>query len=158
MDRLLRDPDLPVISLTLKYALFAFIATLANMATQYGSFSVYGGVFSLYVAMAFGTLAGLVVKYILDKKYIFNYVVANRREDVRKFILYSLMGVFTTLIFWGFEIAFNTLFASAAAKYWGAAIGLAAGYTTKYQMDRKYVFTAPQSGNKNRSGSSTSSI
>jgi len=137
-----------VISLTLKYALFAFIATLVNMATQYVSFSVYGGALRLYVAMAFGTLAGLVVKYVLDKKYIFNYVVANRREDVRKFILYSLMGVFTTLIFWGFEIAFNALFSSAAAKYWGAAIGLAVGYTTKYQMDKKYVFTAAQSSKK----------
>ena len=130
-----------MISLTLKYAMFACIATLANLVTQYASFSVYEGGYSLYVAMAFGTLTGLIVKYFLDKKYIFHYVVANRREDLQKFVLYSLMGVLTTLIFWGFEITFNALFTSAAAKYWGAVIGLAVGYTTKYHMDKRYVFT-----------------
>lgn len=129
-----------MISLTLKYALFACIATLVNVTVQYASLSLYSGSYSLYAAMAFGTLAGLVVKYILDKNYIFNYVVANRRDDANKFILYSLMSVFTTLIFWGFEIAFDAVFASEAAKYWGAVLGLALGYTTKYQLDKRYVF------------------
>jgi putative flippase GtrA len=50
------------------------------------------------------------------------------------------MGVFTTLIFWGFEIAFDAVFASEVAKYWGAVLGLALGYTTKYQLDKRYVF------------------
>lgn len=130
-----------MISLTLKYALFACIATLVNVATQYASLSVYNRTFSLYIAMAFGTLGGLVVKYVLDKRYIFNYTVVNRRDDANKFLLYSLMGVFTTFIFWGCEIAFNAFFASEAAKYWGAVLGLALGYTTKYQLDKRYVFT-----------------
>lgn len=130
-----------MIPLALKYALFACIATLVNVATQYASLSVYNRTFRLYVAMAFGTLAGLVVKYVLDKNYIFNYTVVNRRDDANRFLLYSLMGVFTTLIFWGVEIAFDAVFASETAKYWGAVLGLAVGYATKYQLDKRYVFT-----------------
>ncbi len=134
-----------MISLALKYALFAGAATLANVLTQYASLLLYDRTFGLYVAMAAGTLIGLVVKYILDKKYIFNYVVVNRQEDLRTFILYSAMGVLTTLVFWGTEIAFDALFASAAAKYWGAVVGLAVGYTTKYHLDKRYVFVTSRS-------------
>lgn len=134
-----------MISLALKYALFAGAATLANVFTQYASLLLYDRTFGLYVAMAAGTLTGLVVKYILDKKYIFNYVVVNRREDLRTFILYSTMGVLTTLVFWGTEIAFDALFVSAAAKYWGAVVGLVVGYTTKYHLDKKYVFVTSRS-------------
>ncbi len=134
-----------MISLALKYALFAGAATLANVLTQYASLLLYDRTFGLYVAMAAGTLIGLVVKYILDKKYIFNYVVVNRQEDLRTFILYSAMGVLTTLVFWGTEIAFDALFASAAAKYWGAVVGLAVGYTTKYHLDKRYVFITSRS-------------
>ncbi len=133
-----------MIALSLKYALFAAVATLANVATQYACLLLYDRAFSLYVAMASGTLVGLVVKYILDKKYIFNYVIVNRKHDLRTFILYSMMGVLSTLIFWGTEITFHALFASDAAKYWGAVVGLAIGYTTKYQLDRAYVFVPAQ--------------
>ena len=90
--------------------------------------------------MFFGTLTGLIAKYILDKKYIFYYVVKDKKEDSQKFILYSIMGVFTTLIFWGFEIGFDYIFDSEIAKYIGAIIGLSIGYITKYFLDKKFVF------------------
>jgi putative flippase GtrA len=67
-------------------------------------------------------------------------VVKDKKEDSQKFILYSIMGVFTTLIFWGFEIGFDYIFDSEIAKYIGAIIGLSIGYITKYFLDKKFVF------------------
>lgn len=126
--------------LVLKYSLFALIATIINLFTQFISLAIYSQDFSLYIAMFFGTLTGLIAKYILDKKYIFYYVVKDKKEDSQKFILYSIMGVFTTLIFWGFEIGFDYIFDSEIAKYIGAIIGLSIGYITKYFLDKKFVF------------------
>ena len=126
--------------LVLKYSLFALIATIINLFTQFISLAIYSQDFSLYIAIFFGPLTGLIVKYILDKKYIFYYVVKDKKEDSQKFILYSIMGVFTTLIFWGFEIGFDYIFDSEIAKYIGAIIGLSIGYITKYFLDKKFVF------------------
>jgi putative flippase GtrA len=123
-----------------KYSFFALIATIINLFTQFISLAIYSQNFSLYIAMFFGTLTGLIAKYILDKKYIFYYVVKDKKEDSQKFILYSIMGVFTTLIFWGFEIGFDYIFDSEIAKYIGAIIGLSIGYITKYFLDKKFVF------------------
>ena len=126
--------------LVLIYSLFALIATIINLFTQFISLAIYSQNFSLYIAMFFGTLTGLIAKYILDKKYFFYYVVKDKKEDSQKFILYSIMGVFTTLIFWGFEIGFDYIFDSEIAKYIGAIIGLSIGYITKYFLDKKFVF------------------
>ncbi|MGJ0318669.1 GtrA family protein [Aliarcobacter cryaerophilus] len=126
--------------LVLKYSFFALIATIINLFTQFISLAIYSQDFSLYIAMFFGTITGLIAKYILDKKYIFYYVVKDKKEDSQKFILYSIMGVFTTLIFWGFEIGFDYIFDSEIAKYIGAIIGLGIGYITKYFLDKKFVF------------------
>lgn len=90
--------------------------------------------------MFIGTVAGLVVKYVLDKKFIFFHVVENRKDDAKKFALYSLMGVFTTFIFWGTEIVFDALSQNQNAKYLGAVIGLSIGYIIKYFLDKKFVF------------------
>ena len=122
------------------YISFALISTIINLGFQYISFLVYQGFLALYVAMFLGTLAGLIVKYILDKKYIFFHTSKSKKDDGKKFILYSLMGVFTTFIFWGFEIGFDHFFASENAKYIGAVIGLSIGYVTKYFLDKKFVF------------------
>lgn len=126
--------------LVLKYSFFALIATIINLFTQFISLAIYSQNFSLYIAMFLGTLTGLITKYILDKKYIFYYVVKDKKEDSQKFILYSIMGIFTTLIFWGFEIGFDYIFDSEIAKYIGAIIGLSIGYITKYFLDKKFVF------------------
>ncbi len=126
--------------LAIKYTLFAVISTLFNLLFQYLSFLVYDDFASLYVAMFFGTLAGLVAKYILDKKYIFYHTPTDKKDDAKKFALYSFMGVFTTIIFWGTEIAFDTFSEDPNAKYLGAVIGLSIGYIIKYFLDKKYVF------------------
>jgi len=126
--------------LAIKYAIFAVISIFFNLLFQYFSFLIYSDFGELYVAMFFGTLSGLVVKYILDKKFIFYHTTTDQKDNVNKFTLYSLMGVFTTIIFWGTEIAFDTLFQYPNAKYLGAVIGLSIGYIVKYFLDKKYVF------------------
>lgn len=126
--------------LAIKYATFAAISTLFNLLFQWISFTFYEGFGALYVAMFFGTLAGLVAKYLLDKHYIFYHTPKDRKDDARKFMLYSFMGVFTTIIFWGTEIAFDALFGHPNAKYLGAVIGLSIGYVTKYFLDKRFVF------------------
>ncbi|MCK4975291.1 MAG: GtrA family protein [Sulfurimonas sp.] len=124
----------------IRYALFALVSTIVNILFQYLSFLVYEGFLDLYVAMFIGTVAGLVLKYILDKKYIFFHTPKSKKDDGKKFFLYSVMGVFTTFIFWGFEIGFDYMYESENAKYVGAVLGLSIGYVVKYFLDKKFVF------------------
>ena len=126
--------------LAIKYITFAVIATLVNLFSQYISFQLYDGLASLYVAMLFGTLTGLLAKFVLDKKWIFYYVDKDKKDNAKKLFLYSFTGVFTTIIFWGTEIAFNYLLQAPSAKYIGAVLGLTIGYVIKYFLDKKYVF------------------
>lgn len=124
----------------IKYSIFALISTIFNLLFQAMSFEIYDGVLALYIAMFMGTLAGLVAKYILDKKFIFYHTPKDKKDDAKKFALYSLMGVFTTMIFWGTEILFDTLFTTPNAKYMGAIVGLSIGYVIKYFLDKRFVF------------------
>ncbi len=129
-----------MIKLASKYGTFAAIATILNIVTQYISLQIYGGKFGIYIALAFGTIVGLIVKYTLDKKYIFYCKVESLKEDTWKFFLYSTMGVFTTLIFWFTELLFNYLWHVSFAKYVGAVVGLTMGYVIKYKLDKRFVF------------------
>ena len=126
--------------LALKYTLFAVLATAVNIGSQIVFLKIHQGTYSLYLAVAIGTLSGLVIKYVLDKFFIFYDPTKDIRENSCKFLLYSLMGVFTTLIFWAFEFGFHYLFQFEEAKFIGACLGLAIGYLTKYQLDKKFVF------------------
>lgn len=128
-------------SLALRYALFAALATMANLLTQESLLHGLGhGEKVLYVAMAGGTLVGLYIKYVLDKRYIFAYRTFDVSHDLRTFMLYGMTGVFTTLIFWGFELGFYHVFGTHAWRNVGAVVGLAIGYWLKYQLDRRFAF------------------
>lgn len=126
--------------IAIKYTLFALISTLLNLLFQYLSFQIYDRYGALYIAMFLGTLAGLITKYVLDKKFIFYHTPKDKKDDAKKFALYSFMGVFTTIIFWGTEIAFDRLLEGDYAKYIGAVIGLSIGYLIKYFLDKRFVF------------------
>ncbi|MCW8336801.1 GtrA family protein, partial [Vibrio paucivorans] len=76
-------------------------------------------------------LAGLIVKYVLDKKFIFQYTVETHSKDAITFFFYSAMGVVTTMIFWVTEYLFDAYFESKTMRYVGAVIGLSIGYITK---------------------------
>ena len=124
----------------LKYAIFAIISTIINISCQYISFLIYDGFLSLYIAMFLGTFFALLAKYILDKKYIFFYKTTTKKENAQKFLIYSSLGIITTIIFLAFEIGFDTYFNNENAKYIGAIIGLTIGYISKYFLDKKFVF------------------
>lgn len=126
--------------LALVYTILAAIATLANIGTQDLMTRVYGGAYGVTISMIAGTGVGLVIKYILDKRYIFRFRAENAAHDGKTFFLYTVMGLATTVIFWGFELGFDYLFATKHMRYVGGVIGLAIGYLIKYNLDKHYVF------------------
>ncbi len=140
--------------LIVKYAIFAVISIAFNLGSQFIVYQVAGQwraagiappIPDIYLALAAGTAVGLVVKYELDKHYIFFHRVMSLGGDLHTFVLYTAMGVVTTAIFWGVELFFYFTFAAASAKYWGGLLGLLIGYSCKYFLDRKLVFPAPAS-------------
>ncbi|GAB6043979.1 GtrA family protein [Endothiovibrio diazotrophicus] len=126
--------------IALAYALFALLATGANIAAQDLSIRLYYGAYGVLLSVIVGTGVGLVLKYVLDKKYIFKVKTAGLADDGRKFILYTAAGLVTTLIFWGFEFGFHWFFESKGYRYLGGVIGLAIGYWIKYHLDKRYTF------------------
>jgi hypothetical protein len=123
-----------------RYAAFAAVATVANLATQAAVIALYDGPFNIEVSILVGTAVGLPVKYVLDKRYIFEFTTASLAHDGRLLAIYALTGVLTTFIFWTTEYAFHWLFRSDAIRYAGGALGLAVGYLVKYRLDRRFVF------------------
>lgn len=122
-----------------RYVLFCFLATLVNLVTQRVFLEIIF-IDSYFVALFYGTFAGLITKYILDKNFIFNDFDNSLRNNSRKFSLYSFNGILTTLIFWGVESFFYFIFLTTFARELGAVIGLSIGYFLKYRLDKKYVF------------------
>lgn len=130
------------------YILFAIVSTILNLISQFLFLFFYDGFLKLYFAILIGTLSGLICKYILDKVYIFKFKSADKINEVKTFISYSLTGVFTTLIFWGTEIFFDLIFKYDFAKYIGAIVGLTIGYIIKFILDKKFVFNIKQNNNE----------
>jgi putative flippase GtrA len=139
-------PDMTLRTLILRYAAFAAIATLANLATQ--RLVLFGGTSAERFALALGagTAVGLVVKYVLDKRWIFGDTESDLKAHGRKFTLYTLMGLVTTAIFWGSEILFWMIWRTTAMRELGALLGLSIGYVVKYYLDRRFVFNRPGPG------------
>ena len=122
-----------------RYVMFAIVAMLANVATQ--EFVIRISRFApLTLSILAGTAAGFILKYILDKWFVFEDGFDGHSREVQKVALYGAFSVGTTLIFWGFEVAFWTIWKTDAAKYTGAVIGLAIGYAAKFALDRTFVF------------------
>lgn len=130
--------------LILRYSAFAVMAVLANLATQ--RLVLMGAdVTTLRFTMALmaGTLVGLVVKYVLDKRWIFFDATTGAKAQGKQFGLYALMGVATTVIFWVSETAAWMIWRTDIAREVGAVLGLTVGYITKYLLDRRFVFNRP---------------
>lgn len=128
-------------TLILRYTLFAIIATLVNLGVQRMVLSGGDSAGYFAAAVAAGTLAGLVVKYLLDKRWIFFDLSTGIGAHGRKFALYTVMGLVTTAIFWGTETLFWVLWRTDVMRELGAVAGLAVGYVVKYQLDRRFVFS-----------------
>lgn len=126
--------------LAITYFIFALIATAANIGAQDLVIRGYSGTFNIPLSIVLGTGVGLVVKYVLDKRYIFRFRARNAVHDGQTFVLYILMGLATTIIFWGLEFGFHHFFETKEMRYLGGIIGLVIGYLTKYFLDKRYVF------------------
>lgn len=128
-------------ALFLRYSFFAVAAICVNLAVQRCVF-LFGessGIFLL--AIASGTGAGLIVKYLLDKTWIFGDLCSGLAAHRTKFSLYSAMGIITTILFWCTEATFWIIWQTEMMRDLGALIGLSIGYVVKYQLDKRYVFT-----------------
>jgi putative flippase GtrA len=122
------------------YAVFALISIVANLGSQKLALLVYGGWMAVPLSVFVGTGVGLVVKFVLDKLWIFQYEHRNVAHGVTSFLLYSFMGLATTAIFWGFEFGADRVFGTETARLAGGFVGLVIGYMVKYRLDKQFVF------------------
>jgi putative flippase GtrA len=133
------QPLAPGPKLAIRYAAFGAISTIANIGTQALAFRL-APVAPLTLSMIAGTVLGFVVKYVLDKHWIFFDGFTSYGHEARKIVLYGLFGVAMTVVFWGTELGFLAIWQTSFAKYVGAVVGLAIGYTAKYLLDARFVF------------------
>jgi putative flippase GtrA len=124
-----------------RYVLFAIVAGAANLATQAIVFDL-APIQPLALSILLGTGAGFVVKYLLDKHWIFFDRSDGIANEIYKIVLYGGFSVAMTLIFWGFEIAFLAIGGTSLAKYIGAVIGLTIGNLLKFLLDSTITFNA----------------
>ena len=132
------------VEIIIRYGSFAALAILLNLATQRAMFWLFGAalgpVVATTIAMAMGTGVGLVVKYLLDKRWIFADPSTGIANHTRKFGLYTFFGGFTTAMFWATEGSFYAIYGTHTMREVGAVIGLVTGYVLKYFLDKRFVF------------------
>ncbi|MFP6556770.1 GtrA family protein [Paraburkholderia sp. B3] len=127
-------------SLATWYAIFALLSMAANLGSQKIVWRLYEGPFAIALAVCIGTGTGLIVKYALDKAWIFRYEHRSVTHGIQTFSRYVAMGLATTAIFWAMEFGSDALFHSETARLAGGALGLVLGYFAKYQLDKRFVF------------------
>jgi putative flippase GtrA len=123
----------------LRYVLFAVLAGVANLLAQAATAKALP-MLPLMAAILVGTIVGFVVKYVLDKKWIFQDAFTRDLAEAQKVAKYGIFSVATTFVFWGTELAFWHIWQTDLAKYSGAVLGLAVGNWIKYLLDRRYTF------------------
>jgi hypothetical protein len=79
--------------LAIVYTIIALIATTANLGAQELTVRTWHGAFQVVISVLVGAGVGLVVKYVLDKIFIFRFRAASALHDLHTFILYTAMGV-----------------------------------------------------------------
>ena len=122
------------------FVLFALVSTLFNLLTQRVILSFKTTNLFFIIAILSGTIVGLIIKFFLDKSFIF----FDKKNDIshltKKFGLYTFMGIFSTLIFWGTEAFFWIIWRQENMRELGAILGLTIGYIIKYKLDKRFVF------------------
>ena len=124
-----------------RYIVFSIIATVLNLITQRIVLMGLDQSYGLLFAMLAGTLIGLVVKFVLDAKWIFYVRLSGTKTQSKRFGRYSLFGFITTCIFWGTEALFWIIWTTELARETGAILGLSIGYMMKYRLDKRFVFS-----------------
>jgi len=136
--------------LVLRYGAFAILAALANLLTQRLVLAMTDAPIGYGLALVSGTGIGLLLKFILDKRWIFFDAVQSARAETGKFWRYTLTGIGTTLLFWATETWFWYVWQSDLMREAGAILGLAIGYVIKYNLDKRFVFGSRFGGASNR--------
>jgi len=126
--------------LLIKYIFFSILATAVNLLSQRLIISENFDTNNYIIGVLFGTIAGLLLKYFLDKNFIFYENEKRIKQNLKKFSFYSLNGVLTTIVFWSIETIFYFVFKTTLMREIGAIVGLSFGYSIKYFLDKKYVF------------------
>lgn len=127
-------------SLVFRYVAFALVASIVNIVAQEACAQAYSGWISLEISIFAGTVVGIVIKYILDKFFIFFDRTITPSAEVAKLTLYVISSILTTGLFWFIEIGSWIVWRTNTAKWLGAAVGLAIGYFIKYHLDKRFAF------------------
>lgn len=125
--------------IAVRYVAFGLVSIAANVGTQDVILRLMPNV-AVFTSVVGGTAIGFVLKYWLDKKWIFFFKSHSKAHEARTVTLYAVFSVFTTLLFWATEMGFWWLWRQPEAKYTGALLGLFVGFVIKYQLDRRFVF------------------
>ncbi len=123
--------------------IFAALATALNILFQYITKTGLKNHFNdniVYISqLIVGTGIGFVFKFIVDKFLIFKEKSINR--TLKQITVYTIFAIFTTGIFWGVESLFQILFSFENRELIGGFLGLSIGYTVKFFLDKKWVFS-----------------
>ncbi len=92
------------------------------------------------LALFCGTAMGWIVKYTLDKHYVFKHETHSRVQLAGNMATHASTGVIFTLVFWTIETLFLLFVDIPGAMYLGAIVGLSLSYLLRYQVDRLIVF------------------
>lgn len=135
------------------YILFAVCSTVLNFFIQkicemilyvfnntFFSFQLYKNIdVATLLKLAVATAAAFVFKYSADRFFVFKkekYITA--KKEITCIGLYTLFSIFTTFLFWAVQLLFKIYF---QLEYLGLILGLAAGYTIKFFLDKNFVFS-----------------
>ena len=141
LTHLLKHARVTWVQIIARYICFAAIAMTCNLVAQRAILIVTEE--KVVFAILGGTAVGLMVKYVLDRKWIFYVNAVAVKKESKIFLLYLTTGVLTTALFWVSEGTAWIIWKNDTAREIGAIFGLSLGYFLKYLLDRKYVFAAP---------------
>ena len=117
------------------YFLFAVLVTFINLAGQHIFLNFYE---NLFLAVVAGSASGLIIKFALDSKLVFE---SNKDMNLKIFIKYAFIGACITPIIWVVEVTFLNIFGTVFMRDVGAVLGIALAYYIKYEIDKRFIFS-----------------
>ncbi|MCH5150527.1 MAG: GtrA family protein [Spirochaetales bacterium] len=135
------------------YILFAVCSTALNFFVQkicevifysfnntFFSFQLYKNIdIATLLKLSAATAAAFIFKYTADRFLVFKKgKYATAKKEIARIGLYTLFSIFTTFLFWAVQLLFKIYF---QLEYLGLILGLAAGYTIKFFLDKHVVFS-----------------
>ncbi|MFO7795522.1 MAG: GtrA family protein [Promethearchaeati archaeon] len=116
----------------------ANFGTLGFIYTFYCAFSPYN--MRELVGSIFAVAITYIIKYILDKFFVFQKKEVKVKETSMEFLKYFGFAIITTIENIGIQFLLTNFF--FAPLEISLIVALSIGYITKFFLDRKYVFTS----------------